>query len=75
MSEILKLQKDQFETPIGKMVIAVDHDGNLRAVDWADQTNRMLNLLKRHYGKHGFTLESVPNPGGLTETMKSYFHR
>jgi methylated-DNA-[protein]-cysteine S-methyltransferase len=73
MPEILSLLKDQFETPIGEMVIAVDHDGNLRAVDWADHTNRMLNLLKRHYGKNGFTLESAHNPGGLTETMKSYF--
>ncbi len=35
MPEILRLLKDQFETPIGEMVIVVDHDGNLRAVDWA----------------------------------------
>jgi methylated-DNA-[protein]-cysteine S-methyltransferase len=73
MPEILRLLKDQFETPIGEMVIAADHNGNLRAVDWADHMDRMLNLLKRHYGKNGFTLESGHNPGGLTETMKSYF--
>jgi hypothetical protein len=71
MPEILRLLKDQFETPIGEMVIAVDNDGNLRAVDRADHTNRMLNLLKRHYDKNGFTLESAHNPGGLTETMKT----
>jgi methylated-DNA-[protein]-cysteine S-methyltransferase len=73
MPEILRLLKDQFKTPIGEMVIVVDHNGNLRVADWADHSNRMLNLLKRHYGKDGFTLEAAQNPGGLTETMKSYF--
>src|SRR5260370_14443008 len=55
------------------MVIVVDHEGSLRAVDWADQAVRMLSLLRRHYGKNGFTLEAAQNPGGLTQTMKSYF--
>jgi len=73
MPEILRLLKDQFETPIGEMVIAVDHDGNLRAVDWADHADRMLALLRRHYGKNGFTLDAAQNPGGLTQTMMSYF--
>jgi methylated-DNA-[protein]-cysteine S-methyltransferase len=73
MPEILRLLKDQFKTPIGEMVIAVDHDGNLRAVDWADHGERMLNLLRRHYGKNGFTLEAAHKPIDLTETMKSYF--
>ncbi|MGA7245806.1 MAG: methylated-DNA--[protein]-cysteine S-methyltransferase [Terracidiphilus sp.] len=73
MPEILRLLKDQFETPIGEMVIVVDHDGILRAVDWADHADRMPHLLRRHYGKNGFTLEAAQNPGGLTQTMKSYF--
>jgi methylated-DNA-[protein]-cysteine S-methyltransferase len=73
MPEILRLLKDQFKTPIGEMVIVADHDGNLCVVDWTDHTDRMLNLLQRHYGKNGFTLESVHNPGGLTDTIKSYF--
>jgi len=73
MPEILRLLKDQFNTPIGEMVIVVDHDGNLRAVDWADHADRMLRLLRRHYGKNGFTLETAQNPGGLTRTMKNYF--
>jgi methylated-DNA-[protein]-cysteine S-methyltransferase len=73
MPEMLRLLKDQFKTPIGAMVIAVDQDGNLRAVDWADHAERMLNLLRRHYGKNGFALEAAQNPGGFTQTMKSYF--
>jgi methylated-DNA-[protein]-cysteine S-methyltransferase len=73
MPETLQLLKDQFETPIGEMTIVADHDGNLRAADWTDHTERMLNLLRRHYGKKGFTLTSAHNPGGLTDSMKSYF--
>jgi methylated-DNA-[protein]-cysteine S-methyltransferase len=73
MPEILRLMKDRFETPIGEMVIVVDCEGNLRAADWADHTERMHGLLGRHYGKDGFTLESAQNPGGLTDTLKRYF--
>lgn len=73
MSEVVTLLKDQFETPIGEMVIVADHEGNLRAVDWTDHTDRMMNLLRRHYGKSGFTLEPVTNPGGLSERLKRYF--
>jgi methylated-DNA-[protein]-cysteine S-methyltransferase len=73
MPEVLRLMKDQFETPIGEMVIVVDGDGNLRASDWTDHTERMVNLLQRHYGKNGFTLEPAQNPGGLTDKLRRYF--
>lgn len=73
MPEILELLTDKFETPIGEMTIAVDRDGNLRAVDWTDHKDRMLNLLRRHYGKDGFRLQPSPNPGGLTDVLKRYF--
>jgi methylated-DNA-[protein]-cysteine S-methyltransferase len=73
MPEILKLMTDRFETPIGEMMIAVDHDGNLRAVEWIDHAKRIFTLLERQYGKDGFVLESVHNPGGLTDAMRSYF--
>jgi methylated-DNA-[protein]-cysteine S-methyltransferase len=73
MSEILRLITDQFETPLGEMIIVVDGDGRLRVVDWTDHTERMLDLLRRQYGKNGFTLEVGDNPGGLKDAMKRYF--
>jgi len=73
MHEPLKLLTDKFDTPIGEMVIVADQDGNLRAVDWADHTDRLENLLRRHYGRSGFTLEPAKNPSGLSDTMKRYF--
>ncbi len=44
MPEILRLPTDQFETPIGEMMIAADHDGNLRAAEWTDHTERIRNV-------------------------------
>jgi methylated-DNA-[protein]-cysteine S-methyltransferase len=73
MPEILRLLADQFETPIGELMIVADPDGNLRAVEWTDHTHRIQRLLQHHYGRNGFALESAHNPNGLTDVMKSYF--
>lgn len=73
MPEILNLLIDRFATPIGEMVIVADHDGNLRAADWTDHNDRMMNLLQCHYGKHGFALESSSDPGGLSQMLENYF--
>ncbi|MBB5316372.1 methylated-DNA--[protein]-cysteine S-methyltransferase [Tunturibacter empetritectus] len=73
MHEPLKLLTDQLDTPIGEMILVADHDGNLRAIDWTDHTERLHNLLRRHYGRNGFTLEPANNPSGLTNAIKRYF--
>jgi len=36
MTEVMQLFVDRIETPIAKMLIAADRDGNLGAVDWVD---------------------------------------
>lgn len=73
MAEVLQLQIDRLNTPIGEMSIVVDHGGNLRATDWSDYESRMRRLLRLHYGEHGFRLEAARNPGGLTDAIESYF--
>jgi methylated-DNA-[protein]-cysteine S-methyltransferase len=73
MSELLQLTIDRVDTPIGEMVIVADHDGNLRAVDWTDHEERMLHLLRRHYGANGFNLKPGKNPHGLTDAINRYF--
>jgi methylated-DNA-[protein]-cysteine S-methyltransferase len=73
MSEPLRLIIDRFQTPIGEMVILADHDGNLRAVDWAEYEPRMLRLLTRHYGANGFTIEPGKNPHGFADAIARYF--
>jgi methylated-DNA-[protein]-cysteine S-methyltransferase len=73
MSEPLRFMIDRFQTPIGEMVIAADHDGNLRAVDWTEFDPRMQRLLTRQYGKGKFVLEPVKNPHGLADVITRYF--
>jgi methylated-DNA-[protein]-cysteine S-methyltransferase len=73
MPETLRLLRDQFVTPIGEIVIAVDCDGNLRVLDWVDHADRMHSLLNRYYGRNGFTIEAAQNPAGITQTLQRYF--
>jgi len=73
MSEPLQLIIDRINTPIGEMVIVADHEGSLRAVDWADYEPRMMRLLRRYYGANGFRLEPGKNPHGLSDEINRYF--
>jgi methylated-DNA-[protein]-cysteine S-methyltransferase len=73
MSEPLPLLIDRIDTPIGKMLIVADREGNLRAVDWAEHETRMRHLLRLHYGEHGFRLEPARDPNGLTYAISNYF--
>jgi methylated-DNA-[protein]-cysteine S-methyltransferase len=72
-TDILKLLIDRIDTPIGEMIIVADRDGNLRAADWTDHEERMRKLLRRHYGRDGFTLTPARNPYGLADAIRSYF--
>jgi hypothetical protein len=72
MSERLQLIIDRLDTPIGEMVIIADRDGNLRAVDWTDHEERMLRLLRHHYGIDGFKLDLGKNPHGFADIIKRY---
>ena len=73
MPDVLKLFIDRIDTPIGELLLVVDADGNVRALDWSDYESRMLRLLARHYGKHGFQLEPAHNPHGLADVIGRYF--
>jgi methylated-DNA-[protein]-cysteine S-methyltransferase len=73
MAEILQWQFDQLETPIGKLLIVADHDGNLRATDWSDHEERVRQLLRAQYGETEFHLEPASNPNGLTDALHRYF--
>src|SRR6476620_12384660 len=73
MSDILQLSIDRIDTPIGKLLLVADNDGNLRAIDWSDYESRMLQLLQLHYGKNGYRFESTRNRNGLGDALHSYF--
>ena len=71
-TNILELLIDRIDTPIGEMILVADRDGNLRAADWTDHEERMRKLLRRHYGKDGFTLTPTRDPSGLSDSIRSY---
>jgi methylated-DNA-[protein]-cysteine S-methyltransferase len=73
MPNSLRLLIDRIDTPLGELLLATDEGGKLRAVDWADYEERMLRLLRLHYGKDGFKLEQARNPHGLRDKIDSYF--
>jgi methylated-DNA-[protein]-cysteine S-methyltransferase len=73
MDKILHLLMDRIDTPIGRLYIATDQDGNLRATSWSDYPIYLRPSLELHYGKKGFTIEPGRNPGGLTEAIARYF--
>ena len=73
MPNVLQLLIDRIDTPIGELLLVADDAGKLRALDWADYEERMLRLLRLHYGKDGFKLEPAHNPHGLRDTINRYF--
>ena len=72
-TDVLQLLIDRIATPIGELLLVVDYDGNLRAIDWSDYESRMLRLLRLHYRKDGFQLEWALNPHGLRDAINRYF--
>ena len=73
MKKVQQLLIDRIDTAIGEMILVADHNGNLRAIDWADHETRMRRLLRLHYGKDGFSLEPTVNPSGLSDAIRRYF--
>ena len=73
MPEALLLLMDRLDTPIGEMLIVTDHEGNIRAIDWAEFESRMRDLLQRQYRQHAFTLEDGRAPHDLKRAIEKYF--
>lgn len=73
MSELVRLFVDRIKTPIGELVFAADSEGKLRVVDWTDYEDRMLRLLKLHYGDGKYRLVPTQNPGGVRDRLELYF--
>jgi methylated-DNA-[protein]-cysteine S-methyltransferase len=73
MTEVLDLWMDQFETPIGQLLILADGEGNLRAAEWVEHESAMHRFLQLRYGKDGFRIRPDSNPNGLTDAISRYF--
>jgi methylated-DNA-[protein]-cysteine S-methyltransferase len=72
MPEPLHLTIDRAPAPLGELVVVCDAQGRLRAVDWADHEDRMVRLLRLHYGPGGFSLAPGRDPAGRTSALLAY---
>jgi methylated-DNA-[protein]-cysteine S-methyltransferase len=66
-----QLLADRFATPIGQAVLVTDERGQLRALDFVDHEDRMLRLLRRHYGT--LALQPGAAPQTIRRALDAYF--
>jgi methylated-DNA-[protein]-cysteine S-methyltransferase len=62
---------DRIGSPVGEVLLVVDGEGAVRALDFADYEARMLRLLKRHYGEVVLTPGRAPEP--VRAAVQAYF--
>ena len=62
---------DRIASPVGEVLLVVDADGAVRALDFADYEARMLRLLQRHYGPVELTPGRAPD--SVRVALDGYF--
>lgn len=67
----MRLQLDHYESPLGTILLAIDDDGALRALDFVDYESRMRRLLRDHYGEYELRAGSAPS--SVTQALDAYF--
>ena len=65
-----ELLTDSITSPIGDVLLVID-GVDLCALDFADCSQRMMTLLKRHYGP--VRLTHSENPCGYSDLVRRYF--
>jgi methylated-DNA-[protein]-cysteine S-methyltransferase len=63
---------DRIATPIGHMLVVTDPRASVRALDWEDHEDRMLRLLRLHYGQHALALSPGRSPAGVRDALRAY---
>ncbi|MCS2147356.1 methylated-DNA--[protein]-cysteine S-methyltransferase [Scandinavium manionii] len=70
---MLRLLEDKIATPLGPLWILCDEQFHLRAVEWEEHSERMVQLLDIHYRAEGYQRVASTDPNGLSSKMKAYF--
>ncbi len=70
---MLRLLEDKIATPLGPLWILCDEQFHLRAVEWEEHSERMVQLLDIHYRAEGYQRVASKDPNGLSSKMKAYF--
>ena len=73
MSKPIPLTLSRVATPLGVMLVAIDDQSKLRALDWDDHADRMTRLFARHYGPKGYTLVDGDGQGPVFDKLAAFF--
>jgi methylated-DNA-[protein]-cysteine S-methyltransferase len=69
--ELLNLTLDRIETPVGIVLLVVDPEGAVRALDFVGYEERMMRLLRRHYGDAPLAAGRAPE--AVRTAVAAYF--
>jgi methylated-DNA-[protein]-cysteine S-methyltransferase len=67
----MRLQLERRTSPVARLLIVTDDDGVLRALDFADDEDRLHRLLGAHYGE--YTLRDGKSPASINRALDAYF--
>jgi methylated-DNA-[protein]-cysteine S-methyltransferase len=67
----MHLQLERRASPVSPLLIVTDHDGALRALEFADHEERLHRLLRTYYGD--YTLQEGAAPTALAQALDAYF--
>jgi len=68
----IDLTCESVKSPLGEFLLASDHEGVLRAADFADHEDRLHRLLKRRL-RAGYRLAGGRVPAPITRSLAAYF--
>jgi methylated-DNA-[protein]-cysteine S-methyltransferase len=72
MTQTLVFKLASLPTPVGPMLIAVDDQERLRALDWESHIERLRRLLDRQYGAGKVRLAEGPATGATADKLRAY---
>jgi len=68
---IMKLYLSSIPSPVGEILLVVDEQERVRALDFADYYARLRRLLREHYGT--YELFDALAPAAIAEALSRYF--
>lgn len=63
---------EDFDSPVGRILLVTDREGGVRALDYADYEERLQRLLRRHWGD-GVELQPWAQSTAARRKVEAYF--
>lgn len=69
----LTLRLEKLQTPIDVLLVVTDERDVVRVVYFDDDEDGLRRVLRRHYGRDGFTLAESPSASAARRALEQYF--